>query len=197
MEWSGVLVAAFGIVALMHPTFAMGTTCTANGNQCAALTGGYCDLDAANGGPKCACAAINEAATVATTCTPISCLADANVCSTADSNSECIKDVCSCKATFELTGADKSAVCLAKVIGSSCTEEGGECAAIAGAFCVTAGKSPVCACTDTQGANQDGSQCTTKNNAVVTVASMALLFICCLPVTLSSLDSMSSYTTTN
>ncbi|XP_052797754.1 uncharacterized protein LOC128229894 isoform X2 [Mya arenaria] len=110
VEWSGILVVTFGIVTLMHPTSAnVGATCAAGGNQCAALTGGYCDLDAANG-PKCACAAINDGAA----CTPKDCSTDATVCTTADTNSVCVNTKCTCKATFELTGADDSNLCVAK-----------------------------------------------------------------------------------
>ncbi|XP_052802608.1 neurogenic locus notch homolog protein 1-like isoform X5 [Mya arenaria] len=163
-----LLTTAIGIVATIQQAFAnVGTTCTANGNECVSLTGAYCDLDA-DGGAKCACAAIYKASDDGnTTCIPKNCavgnaVASNSVCRARDSKSKCDGDVCICKPTFVLTGADDSDGC-ALEIGSTCTNNGGECADIANSVCDISGDRSVCACpaTHTEGTAQN--TCIEKN----------------------------------
>ncbi|XP_052802606.1 signal peptide, CUB and EGF-like domain-containing protein 2 isoform X3 [Mya arenaria] len=208
-----LLTTAIGIVATIQQAFAnVGTTCTANGNECVSLTGAYCDLDA-DGGAKCACAAIYKASDDGnTTCIPKNCavgnaVASNSVCRARDSKSKCDGDVCICKPTFVLTGADDSdgcalvigsscagdfdcehiqhavcptiaegcacpatftaskdrLTCVPNKIGSTCTNNGGECADIANSVCDISGDRSVCACpaTHTEGTAQN--TCIEKN----------------------------------
>ncbi|XP_052799227.1 prestalk protein-like [Mya arenaria] len=150
----------------------IGSSCTADGD-CADITDAVCDTDA----DICSCPGTSTANTDENGCVPNICT-DNTTCTTVDANAICAEGKCDCNVGFEISNL---LLCQAKVIGSSCTAEGGECAAIAGAICDTSGDSSICACPDTHEANQDGSQCTYKNNGVVSAASMALLFICCLP----------------
>ncbi|XP_052802605.1 neurogenic locus notch homolog protein 1-like isoform X2 [Mya arenaria] len=156
-----LLTTAIGIVATIQQAFAnVGTTCTANGNECVSLTGAYCDLDA-DGGAKCACAAIYKASDDGnTTCIPKNCavgnaVASNSVCRARDSKSKCDGDVCICKPTFVLTGADDSDGC-ALVIGSSCAGDF-DCEHIQHAVCPTIAEG--CACPATFTASKDRLTC--------------------------------------
>ncbi|WAR02126.1 hypothetical protein MAR_008684 [Mya arenaria] len=79
----------------------VGATCTASGSECQHLLGGYCDTTAT---PVCACADIMPAS--GDVCVSTSCTADSDC--TADTNSECIKDMCVCKSGYALDGTSKS-----------------------------------------------------------------------------------------
>ncbi|XP_052799162.1 multiple epidermal growth factor-like domains protein 11 [Mya arenaria] len=117
-----------------------GTTCTAGGQECAAIANSFCDTVTND---YCICVDIATEGS-SDDCGFTDCSSDDSVCGTADTNSECVSSTeCACSQGYELTGADDQNECIAKVVGSSCSSDA-DCAQTSDTVCNTV--SGTCAC---------------------------------------------------
>ncbi|XP_052802852.1 uncharacterized protein LOC128233035 [Mya arenaria] len=89
----------------------VGATCTASGNECWTLAGGYCDTGATS--PVCACGKLY---TATTTCAVKACTLD-SVCTTLDTNSYCLNGNCACKVGYSVNPGGTTGLC--ELVGSS------------------------------------------------------------------------------